>query len=480
MADDQDIRAVPARGGDQIATAHFVAGAAFLVVGGALATLALMALRFDGMFLFTYGRLEPMANLSLMIGFGVISLLGGVYYTLPRLTGARLWAPELAGVGLVATTILVVAGLAAIGLGLGDGRSPLALPWWLDLPMLGALSVPFAVTAGSLRRRRENRSYVSVWYLVGGVAWLPLLYLVYFLGDLPFVASVTVAYANVLFGAGFVNMFLVTVGTGLAYFSVVRELDAPLASRQLAQVGFWSLGIAAGWWGAAQLIFGPGPTWLAGVAAALGLAFPIGALVNAANVSLTLEGSWARLEEKPGVSSALTGLYLCVGAALLAGLAGFRSVTAVVSLTGFWEALEFVFLAGVGPLLVAGSAFSAVPRINGRRLYTPARARSFIRLTLVGSIGVLVTMGGAGLLTGYAWIGGSNSAGFVDAGEGWAQSSTGGPEALWLIAIGFALVALLGQLAYASAVLGTITRGEATTQEVLVPVGAPLDEEPEA
>lgn len=472
MADDQHIRATPAEGGDRIATAHFVAGAAFLVLGGLAEILALLSIRFDGIFPFTYGRLEPMANLTLMIGFGVLSLLGGVYYTVPRLTGARLWRPELAGVGLAAIATLVLAGLAAIALGLGDGRTPLSLPWWLDLPMLGALAVPFLVTTGSILRREEPRMFVTLWFVLGGVTWLPLLYLAHFTGDLPFVSSVTMAYADVLLMAGFVTMFLFTVGTGLVYFSVARELDVPLASRQLALVGFWSLGIAAGWWGAAQLVFGPGPTWLAGVAAALGLAFPIGALVNAANVSLSLEGSWAKLGERPGVLAGITGLYLGAGVALLAAFAGFRSVASVVALTAFWEAIEYAFLAGVGPLLVAASAFSAVPRVTGRRLYTPARARSFVRLTVVGVIGGVVTMGGAALLTGYGWIGGSNSAAFIDAGEGWARSSGGSVQALWLLAIGFAAVTLSGHLAYVSAVLGTMTRGEATTQEILVPVGA--------
>jgi cbb3-type cytochrome oxidase subunit 1 len=472
LADDQHITATPAEGGDRIATAHFVAGAVFLVLGGAVETLALLSIRFDGMFPISYGRLEPMANLTLMIGFGVLSLLGGVYYSLPRLTGTRLWRPELAGLGLAAIATLVVAGLAAIALGLGDGRTPLSLPWWLDLPMLGALALPFLVTTGSIMRREEPRSYVTVWFVLGGVTWLPLLYLAHLVGDLPFVSAVTVAYADVLLMAGFVTMFLFTVGTGLAYFSVARELDVPLASRQLALVGFWSLGIAAGWWGAAQLVFGPGPTWMAGVAAALGLAFPIGALVNAANISLSLEGSWARLGEKPGILSGITGLYLGAGVALLAAFAGFPSVASVVALTGFWEAVEYASLAGVGPLLVAASAFSAVPRVTGRRLDTPARARSFVRLTLVGVIGVLVTMGGAGLLTGYGWIAGSNSAAFIDAGEGWALSSGGAVQALWLVAIGFAAVTLAGHLAYASAVLGTMIRGEATTQEILVPVGA--------
>jgi cbb3-type cytochrome oxidase subunit 1 len=472
LADDQHIQATPAVDGDRIATAHFVAGAAFLVLGGLLEVLGLMAIRFGGMFPISYGRLEPMANVALMIGFGVLSLAGGIYYTLPRLTGARLWRPELAGLGLAGIGTLAAAGIAAIAFGLGDGREPLSLPWWIDLPMLGALSVPFLVTAGSIRSRVEKRSFVTVWFVLGGVTWLPLLYLAHIVGDLPVVSALTVAYTDVFFSAGFVTMFLFTVGTGLVYFTVARELDAPLASRQLAQVGFWSLGIAAVWWGTAQLEFGPGPGWLAGVAAALGLAFPIAALVNAANISLTLEGSWARLSEEPDASAGVTGLYLGAGVAILAALAGFRSVAAVTSLTAFWEAIEYASLAGVGPLLAAASSFSALPRVSGRKLYDLRRARSFIRLTTAGAIGVLVTMGGAGLLAGYGWIAGSNSAAYIDAGEGWAQSFGGAVQALLLIAIGFAALSLLGHLAYASVVFGTLTRGEATTQEILVPVGS--------
>src|SRR5690606_24192772 len=97
------------------------------------------------------------------------------------------------------------------------------------------------------------------------------------------------AYNDLFTSAGLVTMVVITLGSGLFYYAVVRELDIALASRQLAQVGFWSLGLASVWWGIAQLIFGPGPNWVAGVAAALGLAFPIGALANAANISLTLE-----------------------------------------------------------------------------------------------------------------------------------------------------------------------------------------------
>ena len=453
---------------DRVAATHFMVGAGFLVLGGALALLALLSIRFADLFPITYGRLEPMANLTLMFGFVVVSLVGGIYYVLPRLTGTRLWSADLAASGLLGISGLVVLGLLVIGFGFGSGRQPLGLPWWFHIPMLLLLTLPLIITVGTINRREEKRSFVTLWFVMGGVVWLPLLYLAYFVGDLPSLGAVAVEYSNVFLSAGFVTMFVFTVGTGLFYYTVVRELDVSLASRQLALVGFWSLGFAAAWWGAAQLIFGPAPAWVAGVAAALGLAFPIGTLANAANVSLTLEGSWGDLSEKPGVTAGIYGLYLAVAVATLAALAGFRSIASVTSLTAFWEAIEYAAIAGPGALLVAGVSFSALPRLVGREISSLKRARSFSRLTVIGSIGTLLFMSAAGILSGYSWIGGSNTAAYIDAGEGWAAGLGTSFETLMLVAIGFAFVTFAGQLAYAATIFGTVTTGKATTQEVLV------------
>jgi cbb3-type cytochrome oxidase subunit 1 len=449
------------------AARHLAAGAFFLVLGGGLQLMSLMSLRFADLFPITYGRLEPMANLTLMIGFVSISLIGGVYYVLPRLTGTRLWGSELAAFGLYGTSGMVFIGLLAIFFGFGSGRQPLGIPWWLHIPMVFLLAIPAMITIGTISNRTENRSYVTLWFALGGVIWLPLLYLAYFAGDLPGLTATAIAYSDVFFSAGFVTMFLFTVGTGLFYYTLVKELDVPLASRQLAVVGFWSLGFAAVWWGTAQLMFGPGPSWLSGVGAALGLAFPIGALANAVNASLTLDGSWSDVRQRPAVRAGVIGLYLGVGVAVLAAFAGFRSISSVVSLTGFWEAIEYAALAGVGTLLIAGMSFGAVPRLYGRELYVK-RVRSFITLTLTGSVGVLVFMTASGLLSGYSWVAGSNSAAYIDAGEGWGAGVGASVETLMLIAVGFAVVTFLGQLAYTATVFGTITQGRATTQEILV------------
>lgn len=446
---------------------HFLVGAGFLVLAGELQLLSLMSIHFDDIFPIAYGRLEPMANFSMIIGFVVISMLGGIYYVLPRLTGTRLWGDDLASITLIALTSSVFVGLLTIAFGSGEGRQPFGLPWWMHIPLVFLLAVPALITVGTINNRTEERSYVTLWFVIGGVTWLPLLYLAYFSGELPYFHSIAVEYSNVFFSAGFVTMFVFTVGSGLFYYTLVKELDVSLASRQLALVGFWSLGFASVWWGTAQLLFGPSPGWLSGVGAALGLAFPIGALANAANASLTLEGSWDEVGGRPDIRAGVIGMYMGVGVAVVAALAGFRSIASVTSLTAFWEAVEYAAIAGVGTLLIASVSFAAVPRLIGKELIAN-RARAFITLTLVGSAGVLVFMSAAGIVSGYSWLGGSNAAAYIDAGEGWAAGLGSSVDTLMLVAIGFGVVTFLGQLMYAATIIGTAATGKAIAQEVLV------------
>ena len=70
---------------DRVSIAHFLVGAAFLAIGGLIEVIAVFSLRFADIFPVSFGRLESMANLTLMMGFAVISLLGGSYYVLPAL-----------------------------------------------------------------------------------------------------------------------------------------------------------------------------------------------------------------------------------------------------------------------------------------------------------------------------------------------------------------------------------------------------------
>lgn len=465
-----DIRALLGGGADEdrLATLHILVGTGFLVLGGILALFALLSLRFPAQSPISYGLVDLMANNALVLGFGVLTFTGGIYYVLPRLTGARLALPRLAGLGLLGVTGLTALGMLSIPFGFSDGIDPIGLAWWLDIPLTGVLAIPLLVTMATIRDREEKRSYVTLWFVIGGVVWLPLLYAASTLGTLPLANSLAVSFGGVLLSAGFVTMWVFVVGSGLFYYTVVKELDVPLASRQLALVGFWSLGFAAAWWGVAQLLFGPGPDWVFGVAAALGLAFPIATLANAANYSLTLEGSWSELPDHPGLTSGVIGSYLAVVVAGLAAFAAFPSIGAAAALTSYWDGIEYAALLGVAPLLGAGFVFPAIPRLVGREVPRLDRVHTFNRFTVIGAGGVLVALVAAGLYSGFSWIGGANGAAYVPVGEGWAQAGGATVDTLILIAVGFGVVSLLAQFAYAGVVFGTVTTGKTIPQEVLV------------
>ena len=82
-----DIRALLGAGDeDRVAVAHFLVGALFLVLAGVFQLLALFALRFAGLSPISFGRAESMANITVMLGFLVLTLAGGAWL-------AR-WLPE--------------------------------------------------------------------------------------------------------------------------------------------------------------------------------------------------------------------------------------------------------------------------------------------------------------------------------------------------------------------------------------------------
>ena len=450
---------------DTTATSHLLVSTLFLGLGGLLTVLAMAGIPFSTLStgLLSQGRLRAAAMLVVMVGWLVIALTGAVYYVLPRLTGARLWRPGVAMTGLWATAALTIGGVVAVMLGLGDGVEPFMLPWWLDAPMLAALTVPAAVTVQTVRRRAEEGVYVSLWFVMAGVVWLPMLYAV---NALPGLASVGRALQETVFVAGFTTMWVTAVGVGVAYYVVVKATGNPLSNRQLAKVGFWSLAVASIFAGPVQLAFGATPDWLDTVSAVLGLALPVAALANAYAIATTADRAWEEIGRLPAVAATIGGL----GFALLTGsataIASFRSAAAVVGFTSFWDGVTFAGLFGVGGLLVAGWAYQSLPAMTGRELVSTRQTTRHIRWTVygVGSTSLLLMI--AGVLRGYAWNGGSFT-GSTAAGDGWAALS-GPADVMVSLAVLGALVAFAGQLAFVLNVFRTITSGRVTAQEVLV------------
>jgi cbb3-type cytochrome oxidase subunit 1 len=457
------------RRGDEVALAHLLVAAPFFAFGAVLVLLTQVGAVFGDLLAgaVSYGRLRPAAWAAVMLGGLVPGFVGAAYYLLPRLTGVGLWGVRIAYLGLFGTVGSTLVGMVWVMAGRGDGVEPFGFPLWLDVLVLAALLVPSLVTVQTVRARTLRSGYVALWYLVAGVLWLPLLYLV---GNLPGLASLGRELGAAHFTAGFSTLWVATMGVGVALYVVAKAGDRPLSGRVLAQAGFWSLAFAGSWAGVAQLSLGPTPDWVDPVAAVFGLAFPVAALAIAGVLASTTERSWAEVSDDPPVLAALTGGGLLVVASLAWAAAGFRAPAALVGLTEYWDGVVYLVVLGVGGLLLGSGLYLMVPALTGRRLESASTAVYQIRLVALGTGATALLLMAAGMVRGFAWTGGSYTGAFSDVGEGW-MFSAGQADLLSGLAILTGLLATVGQALLVLTVFRTITSGRADVAEVLVEEG---------
>jgi cbb3-type cytochrome oxidase subunit 1 len=446
---------------DTAASRYLFAATAFLALGALLWLAALASMRFPGLLPLSFGHLRPMALIALFLGWLVLGLAAAIFYLLPRLTAVPLQLEKQLNLALPLAVTIVLVAVAVIGLGFGDGGEPFSLPWWGDLPVLALTALPLGPTLLTIRARREGVVYPSLWFAIAAVLWLPALYLI---GNLPQVSSLANALGDLVFTAGFLNVWGVGLAIGAAYYVVPKASGQPLASRQLAKVGYWSLLFGAIWMGPAQLVAGPQPEWLQAIAAVLGLALPLSAVANATNLALTVKDRWPAGD--PIVLAAVTGAGVVALASLATGLASFRSSAVLVGFTLFWEGTYVLFLTGVA-LLFAAFAWQAIPNLVGRALASTERALRVVRLVAISGISTGILLALSGIISGVAWSGAGFTGAFENVGAGWLESA-GLPGIFTGIAVLGGLFLSWGLLGLAVSIYRSLTSGRATVQEVLV------------
>lgn len=449
-------------GADRAAVNHLLASTAFLAFGGEFVVLSFLSLAFPDNLTgaLAYGRVRPMGMTVILLGWLIPALVGGVYYILPRLTGAPLWNENLARAGMWVMGTAAILGVAVHGLGLGDGVEPLALPWWLDIVVLVGVSIPTLVTIQTLRKRNEAKVFVSLWFAMAGVTWLPILYV---FGNLPGLSALGRELGAVHFEAGLITMWAIGIGTGIVYYTVPKATGNPLSNRQLAHVGFWSLVFAATWMGPLRLTAGPLPGWLIPVSVTFTLALVVGTLANLVAINRTIGDT----ERTPHLRAATWGLAFALFVAIGASAAGIGSAPLITGLTAFWDGISYAAIFGAGGLLSAAWIYQAMPSILGRRMRSTINAERHIRWTVVGVAGTASLLMITGIIQGFAWTGAAFTGGFEAPADAWAATSSI-PTLLFGLTSITALIAFVAQIFFVVSVFRTTTSGQVTEQEILV------------
>ncbi|MDH3540026.1 MAG: cbb3-type cytochrome c oxidase subunit I, partial [Acidimicrobiia bacterium] len=403
---------------DAAARLHMFLSLGFLVLAGGLTLLASLKLSYpaflDTSGFFSYGRLAPMALTSAVFGWLTFANLAAVYYLLPRLTGARLWNEPAAIVAGALGAIVTLAGVIGIGLGFTDGLPLAEFYWPVDLVLIALYLVPLAIAMMTLRDRTEEGMYISLWYILAGLIWLPGLMIA---GNIPGAGAVGGAIQNSFFVSALLGQWAVGLGIGAVYYVIPKATGNPLFSRPLALAGFWSLAFAQLWTGPAQLIFGPASDWIETIAVVFAFGLIVPALAVLANFVGTMSGSWGLLAERADLRFGVAGAVAVAFFALVTGVGGFRSVSAVVGLTPFEAGTRYALVFIAASLLSSSFLYHAFPRVLGRQLFSPGLATAHLRLTLWGGGTTVLLFWLAGIASGYTWLGGAVTGSIPPVGE---------------------------------------------------------------
>ena len=120
----------------------------------------------------TFGRIRPAHLNAVAYGWCSSAAFGVALWLMPRLLRTPLVGGRTAAVGAALWGIGVTAGITAVLTGHSAGLEWLEFPWPCDVPMVIGVTMMGVALLRTLRNRRVEHLYVSVWYIAAGLVWL--------------------------------------------------------------------------------------------------------------------------------------------------------------------------------------------------------------------------------------------------------------------------------------------------------------------
>ncbi len=208
----------------------------------------------------TFGRTRTLHLNMVAYGWCPMAAFGIAIWVLPRLLKTRLYGGRFALLGCMLWNAGIIAGLGAIAAGINDGLEWLEIPWQISILLViggSLIALPLVFT---LRNRKVDHLYVSIWYMGAALFWFPVLYLV---GKVPGVHfGVEQATMNWWFGHNVLGLYYTPIALASVYYFLPKIIGRPIQSYNLSLIGFWALAFFYGQVGGHHLVGGPVPHWL--------------------------------------------------------------------------------------------------------------------------------------------------------------------------------------------------------------------------
>ena len=358
----------------------------------------------------TFGRLRPLHTNAIIFAFVGNGIFMGVYYSLQRLTKARMFSDFLSKIHFWGWQLIIVLAALSLVMGYTTGKEYAELEWPIDI-LITLVWVIFGVNMfGTLIKRRERHLYVAIWFFIGTWVTVAMLHIVNsielpvsFTKSYSYYAGVQDALVQWWYGHNAVAFFLTTPYLGLMYYFIPKAANRPVYSYRLSIIHFWALIFIYIWAGPHHLLYTSLPDW----AQSMGTVFSImliapswGGMINGL---LTLRGAWDRVRE----SAVLKFMVVAVTAYGMATFEGpmlsLKNVNAISHYTDWTIAHVHVGALGWNGFLTFGVLYWLVPRMWQTELYSNKWANWHFWIGTLGILLYAIPMYWAGWMQSSMW-----------------------------------------------------------------------------
>lgn len=358
----------------------------------------------------TFGRLRPLHTNAIIFAFIGNAIFMGVYYSLQRLTKARMYSDALSKIHFWGWQLIIVAAAITLPLGITTSKEYAELEWPIDIA-IALIWVVFGWNMfGTIYKRREKHLYVAIWFYIATFITVAMLHIVNsfalpigFLKSYSWYAGVQDALVQWWYGHNAVAFFLTTPFLGLMYYFMPKMANRPVYSYRLSILHFWSLIFLYIWAGPHHLLYTSLPDW----AQTLGVIFSVmliapswGGMLNGL---LTLRGVWDKVRDDAVLKFMVVGLTAYGMSTFEGPMLSLKNVNAIAHFTDWIVAHVHIGALGWNGLLTFAILYYIIPKIYNVSIYSKKAISSHFWLATLGILFYAIPMYFSGFTQGLMW-----------------------------------------------------------------------------
>jgi cytochrome c oxidase cbb3-type subunit 1 len=354
----------------------------------------------------TFGRLRPIHVNGVIFGAFSTLFIGLCYYVLPRLAGVRVAWAGLGHALVWVWNLGLIAGVLSLALGFNQGLEAGEFPLIIDIVIFAVVSLLTAQFLVTIGRRKFERLYVSLWYLIAAFVWT-VVNLIMGSFIIPYtLPGINNAAFHGLFIHYIVGLWITPAGYVLIYYFLPTSVKNPLYSHKLSLIGFWSLALFYPFVGIHHYLYSPIADWAETISIVTSMLLIIPVWTVLQNFFGTMVGRWHTFGQNLTAKFLIVGSIMYLFGCFQGSVEALRSIQQPTHFTDFVISHSHLTVFGTFVMWAIAGLIYVWPKIHGRPLWSFTLANWSFWLITAGITTMGLVLTAQGLQQGFSWMSG--------------------------------------------------------------------------